>query len=121
MFQTSLRDIYQAFLEQYKTEKTIDASRLSVELSSLFAQACMTLQTVTDPSPQQDVMVGIMERSVMELQYDFINKRYQALLNKIGSLEKGGLSDDMEQALIELEAVRQKKTQFEDKMRGDKQ
>ena len=121
LFQTSLRDIYQAFLEQYKTEKTIDASRLSVELSSLFAQACMTLQTVTDPSPQQDVMVGIMERSVMDLQYDFINKRYQALLNKIGSLEKGGLSDDMEQALIELEAVRQKKTQFEDKMRGDKQ
>ena len=70
---------------------------------------------------RQEEIAGILERAIVELQYDLINKRYKVLLNKIGSLEKGGLSDDMEQALIELEAVRQKKTQVEDKMRGDKQ
>lgn len=121
LFQSSLRDIYKAFLEQYMQAQTIDASKLSVELSSLYAQACMKSQNIAEESLRQEVMVEILERAMMELQYDLINKRYQVLLNKIGSLEKGGLSDDMEQALIELEAVRQKKTQFEDKMRGDKQ
>ena len=78
-------------------------------------------ENIIETALRQEEIAGILERAIVELQYDLINKRYKVLLNKIGSLEKGGLSDDMEQALIELEAVRQKKTQVEDKMRGDKQ
>ena len=121
LFQSPLCDIYQSFFKQYEQAKTIDASRLSVELSSLYAQACMKAENITETALRQEEIAGILERAIVELQYDLINKRYKVLLNKIGSLEKGGLSDDMEQALIELEAVRQKKTQVEDKMRGDKQ
>lgn len=121
LFQSPLRALYEAFLEQYSKERQIDAPRLSIEMGSLFAQACMKSQEILEESMSEAVRQRVVERAVMALQYDLINKRYQVLLNKIGSLEKGGLSDDMEQALMELEAVRQKKTQFEDKMRGDKQ
>ena len=63
---------------------------------------------------------ALLSRTLMAQQYQLLNQQYRMLLNKIGSLEKGGKPDEMEQALIELETIRQKKTQFEDRMRGDK-
>ena len=65
--------------------------------------------------------MAIYEKAILELQYALIERNYQVSLNKIRTLEKNGQFDDMEQALIELETVRQKKNLFEDKMRGDKQ
>ena len=121
LFQSELQTVYEDFAAQYERSKQIETSRLEVGLSGLFAAA-----TIQHPDALPETLSAaerrdILDRVVMEQQYKVLNRRYRMLLNKIGSLEKGGQSDDMEQALIELETIRQKKTQFEDKMRGDKQ
>lgn len=121
LFQSELRTVYEDFAAQYERSKQIETSRLEVGLSGLFAAATMQHPDVLPETLSAAKRRDILDRVVMEQQYKVLNRRYRMLLNKIGSLEKGGQSDDMEQALIELETIRQKKTQFEDKMRGDKQ
>lgn len=121
LFQSELRTVYEDFAAQYERSKQIETSRLEVGLSGLFAAATMQHPDALPETLSAAERRDILDRVVMEQQYKVLNRRYRMLLNKIGSLEKGGQSDDMEQALIELETIRQKKTQFEDKMRGDKQ
>lgn len=121
LFQSELRTVYEDFAAQYEHSKQIETSRLEVGLSGLFAAATMQHPDALPETLSAAERRDILDRVVMEQQYKVLNRRYRMLLNKIGSLEKGGQSDDMEQALIELETIRQKKTQFEDKMRGDKQ
>lgn len=121
LFQSELRTVYEDFAAQYEGSKQIETSRLEVGLSELFAAATMQHPDALPETLSAAERRDILDRVVMEQQYKVLNRRYRMLLNKIGSLEKGGQSDDMEQALIELETIRQKKTQFEDKMRGDKQ
>lgn len=121
LFQSELRTVYEDFAAQYERSKQIETSRLEVGLSGLFAAATMQHPDALPETLSATERRDILDRVVMEQQYKVLNRRYRMLLNKIGSLEKGGQSDDMEQALIELETIRQKKTQFEDKMRGDKQ
>ena len=122
LFESKLVEVYDDFFSQYQQDKRIEASRLDVTLSSLFAQATMQqgdMALLADHSDKE--YAAILKKAIEEQQYKLLNKRYLALLNKIGSLEKGGQSNNMEQALIELETIRQQKAQFEDKMRGDKQ
>lgn len=121
LFQSELRTVYEDFAAQYERSKQIETSRLEVGLSGLFAAATMQHPDALPETLSATERRDILDRVVMEQQYKVLNRRYRMLLNRIGSLEKGGQSDDMEQALIELETIRQKKTQFEDKMRGDKQ
>ena len=121
LFQSELRTVYEDFAAQYERSKQIETSRLEVGLSGLFAAATMQYPDALPETLSAAERRDILDRAVMEQQYKVLNRRYRMLLNRIGSLEKGGQSDDMEQALIELETIRQKKTQFEDKMRGDKQ
>lgn len=121
LFESELRAIYEDFYQQFKHDGQIDVSRLDVGLSSIFASATMIYANAWSENWSKEQKEALLRRTIMEQQYKMLNRRYRMLLNKIGSLEKGGQSDDMEQALIELETIRQKKTQFEDRMRGDKQ
>lgn len=116
LFQSELRTVYEDFAAQYERSKQIETSRLEVGLSGLFAAATMQHPDALPDTLSATERRDILDRVVMEQQYKVLNRRYRMLLNKIGSLEKGGQSDDMEQALIELETIRQKKTQFEDKI-----
>ena len=121
LFESALADVYADFLSQYQRDKKIDSSRMDVTLSGLFAVASMQHAGVVLEGRSEKAREEILEKAIEEQQYKRLNKRYLALLNRIGTLEKGGQSDNMEQALIELETIRQEKAQFEDKMRGDKQ
>lgn len=121
LFESALADVYADFLSQYQRDKKIDSSRMDVTLSGLFAVASMQHDGVVLEGRSEKAREEILEKAIEEQQYKRLNKRYLALLNRIGTLEKGGQSDNMEQALIELETIRQEKAQFEDKMRGDKQ
>ena len=87
----------------------------------MFAQASMQEVGPSFEERSRESAIDILQAALREMRYKAINQHYQLLLNKIGQLEKGGQADEMEQALIELEATRQKKTQFEEEMRGEKQ
>ncbi len=121
LFQSDLINVYQDFGRQYREKGRIDISNMDVSLSSVFAAATMQYPDAIPEGMTGQSLKDYLSRSIAELQYSVLNRKYRMLLNKIGSLEKGGQSDDMEQALMELEMIRQEKTQFEVKMRGDKQ
>ncbi|MDO4281959.1 MAG: DNA primase [Peptococcaceae bacterium] len=121
LFASRLAEVYEAFVVQYAEEQQISASRLEVSLSSLLAAAMMQADEDVAELETTDKLANIMKETVMAQQYQIINKRYQAQLNAIGSLEKGGYSEDMKQALMELESLRQQKKQFEERMRGNQQ
>lgn len=120
LFQSVLRTIYEDFQAQAAQNGQIDSSRLDVGVSSVFAAATMQHPDAFPEELDSAQRQALLERTLLAQQYQLIDQRYRTLLNKIGSLEKGGKPDEMEQALIELETIRQKKTQFEDRMRGDK-
>ena len=120
LFQSVLRTIYEDFRTQYVRDGRIDSSRLDVGVSSVLAAAIMQHPDAFPEELEVAQRQALLSRTLMAQQYQLLNQQYRMLLNKIGSLEKGGQSDEMEQALIELETIRQKKTQFEDRMRGDK-
>lgn len=121
LFSSDLRAVYEAFCEQYKQDGRIDALRLDASLSSLFAAGCMQHTGILQDNQPKETNKEIFEQTIARQQYLLLNQRYRTLLNKIGALEKGGQADEMEQILMELETIRQKKTQFEGRMRGDKQ
>lgn len=121
LFEQDGKVIYDAFKTQFNQGKGIDGSKLGVEESALFAAASMQEADGIFEGRSKETCRTILENALRDLKYSYINKAYQSLLSKIGQLEKGGQFDEMEQALIELEAIRQKKTQFEEVMRGDKQ
>ena len=120
LFQSVLRTIYEDFQAQAAQNGQIDSSRLDVGVSSVFAAATMQHPDAFPEELDSAQRQALLERTLLAQQNQLIDQRYRTLLNKIGSLEKGGKPDEMEQALIELETIRQKKTQFEDRMRGDK-
>lgn len=121
LFLSDLRAVYEVFREQVKQEGHIDALRLEPSLSSLFAAACMQHTDVLEDAMSAETKKQQFEQTIASQQYLLLNRRYSMLLNKLGALEKGGQADEMEQILMELETIRQKKTQFEDMVRGDKQ
>ena len=121
LFFSELSVVYEDFISQFKNNGQVDASRLEVEASSIFATAVMQHPDAIPEALSGERLDAYLSKIITEQQYKLLNRKYRTLLNKIGSLEKGGQSDDMEQALIELEKIRQKKTQFEDRMRGEKQ
>lgn len=121
LFFSELSVVYEDFESQLKKSGQVDASRLEVEASSIFATAVMQHPDAIPAELSGERLNAYLSKIITEQQYKLLNRKYRTLLNKIGSLEKGGQSDDMEQALIELEKIRQKKTQFEDRMRGEKQ
>ena len=121
LFSADAADIYDAFKAQFDAGKGIEGARLSAAQSAVFAQASMQEVGPSFEERSRESAIAILQAALREMRYKAINQHYQLLLNKIGQLEKGGQADEMEQALIELEATRQKKTQFEEEMRGEKQ
>lgn len=121
LFQSPLRQIYEDFLLQFSQNQICDSSHLPAESSSILAAAIMQHPDALPESLDEESALAIVEHALAEQQLNVINDQYRVLLNKIGSLEKGGQAEEMEQALIELETIRLRKKQFEDSMRGDKQ
>lgn len=121
LFRSPLRSVYEDFLAQCQAGGKCDSAGLDAATSSIFATALMQHPDALPETLDSAARLKIMEQTLSEQQLLLVGERYRGLLNKIGSLEKGGQSDEMEEALIELETIRQKKKQLEDSMRGDKQ
>ena len=121
IFQSPLKEVYESFKNQYIYQNTIDASYLDVELSSMFAEACMQQKAYSNDNNEITINKVAYEQAILELQYGLIDRKYQVVLDKIRAIEQSGQFNGMEEAMSELEQMRQHKNMLKDKMRGDKQ
>lgn len=118
LFSSILGKVYNAFYEQFKKSKKIDTLHLDENLSKLFATACMQYEKSFEIYNENSDSAYI-QQLIQGLIYKQLEIYYQKVLTQIGVMEKGGKTNDMKQALLELENIRKRKTTLEKKMRGD--
>ena len=116
LFNSSLKELACTFIEQYHLHHDISLSRLNDVQSTLYAQACAG--EIDDGISRKD-RERVGQQLILQLQYQYYNKRYNSILREIQSAERGSTSEKMLEMLSELEMIRQQKAALEKAMRGD--
>ena len=112
LFSPALHKLYLAFEKQIERQGAVNSGEVDVEYSDLLARCLVTAEKVA--AEEQNVHLYILQ-----LRQEQLDNQYQLLVRKLAEAEKMGATEEMLQALKELEKVRQEKRNCEAMRKGE--
>jgi len=112
LFSPALHKLYQAFEEQIERQGAVNSGEIAAEYSDLLAKCLVTAERVAEK--EQNVQLYILQ-----LRQEQLDNQYQLLVRKLAEAEKMGATEEMLQALKDLEKVRQEKRECEVMRKGE--